>query len=370
MSGGVSDPRRGRTRWINAALRGFGKNERVPPKSGHGSGQETFVIDVVLLGTGAMVPLPGRWLSSALIRVNGSLILYDCGEGTQIAMRQVHWGFRRLDAICLSHLHADHVAGLPGLFHTVANAGRTGPMHIFGPPGTGRVIDGLRVIASHLPYRIEVTELEDAETFTLPGGLTGSVRQGVHRVSCLGYRLSADRQPAFLPDRAAALGVPRELWSRLQNGETIILRDQMVRPTDVLGEARPGIALGLITDTRPSEALMELVRNVDLLICEATYGEDADRAKAELHGHMTMREAAVLASQASVRNLWLTHFGAGMTEPASYRSFVQALFPAVEIGESGLAASLTFRRGYERTGDDNSRNAEAPDLGGDDRSRS
>jgi ribonuclease Z len=315
---------------------------------GHAHGRETFVIDVVLLGTGAMVPLPGRWLSSALIRVNGSLILFDCGEGTQIAMREVHWGFRRLDAICLSHLHADHVAGLPGLFHTVTNAGRTEPMHIFGPPGTRRVVDGLRVIASHLPYEVAVTELVDDETFGLPGGLAGSVREGSHRVPCLGYRLSAARQPAFRRDRAVALGVPRELWSRLQSGETIIVDGRPVRPADVLGEARPGIALGLVTDTRPTEALAELVRGVDLLICEATYGEDDERPKAELHGHMTLREAATLAGQANVKNLWLTHFGAGMMDPMSYRSFAQELFPPAEIGESGLTASLTFRRGYER----------------------
>lgn len=305
------------------------------------------MIDVVLLGTGAMVPLPGRWLSSALIRVNGSLILFDCGEGTQIAMRQVHWGFRRLDAICLSHLHADHVAGLPGLFHTVANAGRVEPMRIFGPPGTGDVVNGLRVIAPHLPYDVYITELEDDQIFTIPGGLTGRVREGKHRVTCLGYRLSAERKPAFRQDRAIALGVPRAKWSHLQDGETVIVDGRPVRPTDVLGEARPGIALGLITDTRPTGVLAELVRGVDLLICEATYGDDADLPKAELHGHMTMREAAALARQAGVQNLWLTHFGAGMKDPGSYRSFVRELFATTEIGHRGLSGTLTFRNGYD-----------------------
>lgn len=310
------------------------------------------MIDVVLLGTGAMVPLPGRWLSSALIRANGSLILFDCGEGTQIAMRQVHWGFRRIDAICLSHLHADHVAGLPGLFHTVANAGRTEPMRIFGPSETSDVVNGLRVIAPHLPYDIEVIELEDGETFGLPGGLRGCVREGTHRVPCLGYRLTADRGPAFRRDRAVTLGVPREEWSRLQDGETVIVDGRTVRPADVLGEDRPGIALGLITDTRPTEELVDLVRDVDLLICEATYGEDAELPKAERHGHMTIREAATLAGQASVSNLWLTHFGARMSYPESYRSFAQSLFASTEIGHSGLIGSLTFRHGYERVESD------------------
>lgn len=305
------------------------------------------MIDVVLLGTGAMVPLPGRWLSSALIRANGSLTLFDCGEGTQIAMRQVHWGFRRLNAICLSHVHADHVAGLPGLFHTVANAGRTAPMRIFGPPGTSEVVNGLRVIAPNLPYEIEVIELEDGATFTLEESLTGAVREGEHRVPCLGYRLNIDRDPVFRRDRAIALGVPRERWSRLQIGETLIVDGRTVRPADVLGEERPGIALGLITDTRPTDVLAGLVRDVDLLICEATYGEDAERPKAERHGHMTIREATALAGEAGVRNLWLTHFGAGMREPESYRSFARSLFAKTEIGHRGLSGTLTFRGGYE-----------------------
>lgn len=306
------------------------------------------MIDVVLLGTGAMMPLPGRWLSSALIRAGGSLILFDCGEGTQIAMRQVHWGFRRLDAICLSHLHADHVAGLPGLFHTVANAGRTEPMRIFGPPGTSDVVGGLRVIAPRLPYDIEVIELEDDARFDLPGGLTGHAREGEHRVTCLGYRLAADRGRAFRWDRVAALSVPKERWSRLQAGETVTVDGRTVRPADVLGDPRPGVAIGLITDTRPTERLVELVRGVDLLICEATYGEDDELPKAERHGHMTIREASNLAERAGVRNLWLTHFGAGMSEPESYRPLVWSLFASAEIGHSGLTGSLTFRRGYER----------------------
>jgi len=306
------------------------------------------VIDVVLLGTGAMVPLPGRWLSSALIRANGSLVLFDCGEGTQIAMRQAHWGFRRLDAICLSHLHADHVAGLPGLFHTVANAGRTEPLQIFGPPGTSDVVGGLRVIAPYLPYPVVVTELQDDETFTLPGGLAGRVREGVHRVPVLGYRLDVERGPAFRRDRAVTLGVPRSEWSRLQGGETVLVDGRIVHPAEVLGGPRPGVALGLITDTRPTGHLARLVNGVDLLICEATYGEDEDGPKAERHRHMTIREAATLASQAKVEHLWLTHFGAGMTDPSSYRQFAESLFEMAEIGHSGLTATLTFRRGYER----------------------
>lgn len=295
-----------------------------------------------------MVPLPGRWLSSALIRVDGSLILFDCGEGTQIAMRQVHWGFRRLDAILLSHLHADHVAGLPGLFHTVANAGRTEPMRIFGPPGTEHVVTGLRVIAAQLPYEIVVTEVVAGSRIALPGGLRGTVGEGLHRVACVAYRLDAERQPPFRRDRALALGVPRPLWSHLQRGEPVTVEGRTIEPAEVMGDDRPGVALGLVTDTRPTAALADLVRGADLLICEATYGDDEEQAKAERHRHMTIREAAALAMDAGVDHLWLTHFGAGMADPASYGPFARTLFPEAEIGSTGLAASLTFRRGYER----------------------
>lgn len=298
-----------------------------------------------------MVPLPERWLSSVLVRHEGSLFLFDCGEGTQISWRRFHWGFRRLDAICLSHIHADHVAGLPGLLHTVANAGRTEPLIIYGPVGTFAVVDGLRVIAAHLPYDVEVRELNDGERFSLTGRLRGSVREGRHRIPVLGYRLDRDRGPAFDPERATALGVPRDEWSRLQGGERIEIAGRTISPDDVLGAPRPGISFAFLTDTRPTEALTELARGADLLICEATYGEDADQPKAARHGHMTVREAATLASQAGAEQLWLTHFGAGMTDPEAYRETAQSVFPNAVMGSAGLTARLTFRKGDEAAPD-------------------
>ena len=301
------------------------------------------MIDILLLGTGAMMPLPRRWLSSALVRVEGSLTLLDCGEGTQIPWRDYGWGFKRLDAICLSHVHADHVAGLPGLFHTVANAGRTEPIHIYGPPGTVEVVRGLRVIAPHLPYDMVVHELEDGAQFTLPTGLRGRVAAGAHRVPVLAYRLDLPRRPAFLVRQAEALGVPRQLWRALQDGQT-------VAPSAVLGPPRKGIGLGFVTDTRPVPAVRELVREVDLLVCEGTYGDDADANKAREHGHMTFREAATLAREAAVGALWLTHFGVGITEPERWLGNARAEFPQTTLGFTGLQGRVTFRGGYEPAG--------------------
>ncbi len=305
------------------------------------------MIEVLLLGTGAMVPLPGRWLSSVLLRCGGSLILFDCGEGTQISWRRYHWGFRRLDAICLSHAHADHVAGLPGLLHTVAHAGRVEPLAIYGPVGIAEVVDGLRVIARPLPFTVDVHELNDGDRFMLGEGLRGTVRAGRHRIPVLGFRLDLDREPAFDRERAVALAVPRTLWSRLQRGERVEVGGRTILPEAILGEPRRGISVAFVTDTRPSDALSELARDADLLICEATYGEDADQPKAERHGHMTVREAATLAARAGAGALWLTHFGAGMTEPEAYRETARSVFPNIVMGKAGLTGRLTFTRGYE-----------------------
>lgn len=309
------------------------------------------MIDVMLLGTGAMVPLPGRWLSSALVRVGSSLVLLDCGEGTQIAMRERHWGFRRLDAICLSHLHADHVAGIPGLLHTVANAGKTTALAIYGPAGTIRAIQGLRVIAPVLPFDLVIHELEDGDTVEGPAGLEVRVAAGEHRVPVLGYRLGRSRAPRFDPDRARALGVPMDRWSLLQRGEPLMIDGRVIKPREVLGEARPGVALGFVTDTRATPALRDLVRGVDLLISEGTYGDDAAAEGAATWGHMTFRQAATQAREAGAGHLWLTHFSAGMRDPETWRHNAAEVFPEVTIGRAGLSATLAFETGYQPSGD-------------------
>ncbi len=305
------------------------------------------MIDVMLLGTGSMTPLPGRWLSSALIRSEGSLILLDCGEGTQVAMRERGWGFRRLDAICLSHLHADHVAGVPGLLHTVANAGKTSPVTVYGPVGTIGVIEGLRTIASVLPYEVNVRELGPDDEIDGPGGLRVRVAAGEHRVPVLGYRFERARAPKFDAERARELGTPVPSWSVLQRGEIVEFGGDVFEPWMVIREERPGIALGFATDTRPTGALRELMSGVDLLIVEGTYGDDDDADKALRHGHMTFRESARFAAQAHVGHVWLTHFSAAMLEPAEWLGNATAEFAQVMLGRAGLAGRLNFGTGYD-----------------------
>lgn len=304
------------------------------------------MIDLMLLGTGAMVPLPNRWLSCTLARVDGSLILFDCGEGTQITWRNFGWGFKRLDAICLTHHHADHVAGLPGLFHTVANAGRTEPMHIYGPPGTREMVRSLRVIAAELPYAMIVHDILGGEAFDLPGRLRATATWTEHRIPCLAYRCDLPRQPRFDANRASELGVPRHEWSTLQRGEPVTIDRRRIEPEMVLFEVRQGISFGFVTDTRPTATIADVMHGVDLLISEATYALDEHLEQARENKHMTFGEAATLAKDAAAGHLWLTHFSPRVEHPEKHRQTAAAIFPAVDIGYTGLRGSLRFEIGY------------------------
>lgn len=298
-----------------------------------------------MLGTGAMVPLPDRYLSSLLFRYEGALYLMDCGEGTQVTWRRFHWGFRRLEAIFLSHFHADHILGLPGLLHTLMHTGKNDPLYIVGPLHTKQVVELMLVIAPIQAFEIFVVEMADRDEITLPSGLRVRSTDGQHRSPVLAYRFEIDRQPAFLPDRATALGIPRPAWRRLQRGESVEHNGRTVLPDEVLSAPRPGLSFGFSTDTRPTDSIRQLMQGVDLLICEATYGDDAATDKAAERGHMTFREAATLARDARAGALWLTHFGAGMDRPENYLPNATAVFPKTTTCHEGLTAQLIFERG-------------------------
>lgn len=300
------------------------------------------MIDFLLLGTGGMQPLPNRWLSSLLVRCQGDLILFDCGEATQIPWKSFSWGFRRLAAICISHYHADHVAGLPGLLHSVANAGRTEPVDLFGPAGTAEIVAGLRVIAPRLPYELRVHELASGDQFTLPASLHGSVVAGEHGLPCLLYRVDLARERRFDPERAVGLGIPRQLWSELQAGDTVAWEEGAAVAEQVLGPERRGLSFGYVTDTRALPAFAPFLRGVDLLVCEGTYGDLADTETARTHQHMTFAQAATIAHDAAAGRLWLTHFSARMDDPSAFAANATEIFPATDVGYSGLTTTLNF----------------------------
>lgn len=305
------------------------------------------MIDVMLLGTGAMVPLPDRHLSAVQFRVGSGLHLIDCGEGTQVAMRRYGRGFKRLQSILLTHFHADHVAGLPGLMHTLAHSGKTDPLTIVGPPGTYQIVSGLFVIVGQLPFEVYIQELSDGGQTDLAGGIHVTAAEGQHRGTVLAYRFDIERAPAFLPEAATRLGVPRDQWSLLQRGIAVEVDGREISPDEVLSGPRDGVSFGIATDTRPVDAIRDLMHGVGLLIAEGTYGDDADHGKAVERGHMTFREAATLARDAEVGSLWLTHFGAGMPEPAFYFTNAAEVFLRTELGYGGLTGTIAFDRGYE-----------------------
>lgn len=289
-----------------------------------------------------MMPLPGRWLSCALIRSGSTLTLVDCGEGTQIPWKSLGWGFRQLGAICLTHMHADHVAGLPGVLFMVAHAGRTEALDIYGPPGTSYVVDGLRRIVPELPFPVQMHELKSGEQFSLPGGLHGSCVAAAHGVPCLAYRFELKRNPAFLPEQAQALGLPIQLWSRLQRGETVEYNGQTITPSQVLGPPRRGISLAFITDTRPSRQLSAFAHDVDLLICESMYDNPEDLPLAKAHAHMLAEEAAEIARAASAHSLLLTHFSPKITDPSGPEKAARRVFANTRAARDGMIITLDY----------------------------
>lgn len=300
-----------------------------------------MVLDLALVGTGGMLPLPGRWLSSVLLRWDGRLILFDCGEGTQISLRQLGWGLKDIDLILISHLHGDHVGGLPGLLLSQGNSARTEPVDVLGPPGLTEAVRGLRVIAPHLPFEVRCRDLADGETFGF-GEMRVASLPAEHAVPCVAYRLDIPRGRRFLPERARALGVPIGLWRALQRGERVEFEGRAVEPEEVLGPPRSGLAVGLVTDTRPLPAFAPFLQGVNLLVCEGTYGSSQDQPKAVERKHMTFAEAATLARACGAERLLLTHFSPALSEPQAYAEEARAIFPSTLVGHDHMTLSLSY----------------------------
>lgn len=300
------------------------------------------MLDVCLLGCGGMMPLPYRWLTALMTRFNGSSLLIDCGEGTQVAIKEKGWSFKPIDVICFTHFHGDHISGLPGLLLTMGNADRTEPLTLIGPKGLERVVNALRVIAPELPFELKFIEItQPEETFEMNGYRLKAFRVN-HNVLCYGYTLEIDRAGKFDLERALALDIPKQYWKRLQKGETLEVDGNTYTPDMVLGAPRQGIKLTYCTDTRPTNSIRENAKGSDLFICEGMYGETDKDAKAVEYKHMTFYEAAELAKTAEVNEMWLTHYSPSLTRPEEYMDAVRAIFPNAKAGKDGMAVELSF----------------------------
>lgn len=300
------------------------------------------MLDVCLLGTGGMMPLPYRWLTALMLRHNGSNLLIDCGEGTQITIKQQGWSFKAIDTICFTHYHGDHISGLPGLLLTIGNSDRTEPITLIGPRGLERVVAGLRMIAPELPFELRFIELEDAYEVIEVNGYHLEAYKLKHNVTCYGYNVTIHRQGKFDVERAKALEIPVKFWNVLQKGECVIVDDHTYTPEMVLGEPRRGIKVSYCTDTRPVPAIETYAKHADLFICEGMYGEDAEATKAKEYKHMTFKEAATLARNAQVSELWLTHFSPSLVYPKDYIGVARAVFPNTQVGKDRMTKEFKF----------------------------
>lgn len=301
------------------------------------------MLDVCLLGTGGTLPLANRWLTSLMVRYKGHAVLIDCGEGTQIAAQKAGLSLKPVDKILLTHLHADHVSGLPGLLLSMGNMGRTEELSVIGPAGTERVTEALRSIAPNLPFDIRVSELETEEELMYFLDCDIRAFRVHHGVPCYGYSITLPRGGKFDAERARALNLPVQFWGRLQKGETVEHEGQSYTPDMVLGPARRGLKLTYCTDTRPVPAIAAAAKDSDLFICEGMYGEEEMLSKAKENRHMLFREAAQLAKDAGgVKELWLTHFSPSLPNPRAFREVARAIFPATKIPRDGRMKELRF----------------------------
>lgn len=304
------------------------------------------MIRVTFLGTAAARPTVGRNVTGLAVQREGEVLLFDCGEGTQRQMMRYQTGFG-VNHLFVTHIHADHILGIPGLVRTMGLQGRTDPLTLYGPQGSRRVLDNaVHLGVDRLPFRVTIEEIGDGDAIEFDGWQVDAFSV-VHKHNALGFRLrEEERLGRFDVDRARALGVPDgPLFGRLHRGEVIEVEGRTIDPADLVGPSRPGRAVVFAGDTRPCDRVVEVARDADLLIHEATFIDDErDRAVETLHS--TAAEAAGVAKEAGVRQLILTHLSARHADaPDHIRDEATEIFPGARVAHDGMVVEVGFRDG-------------------------
>jgi ribonuclease Z len=305
-------------------------------------------LEAFILGTGGMMPLPHRHLTSVLLRREGDLFLFDAGEGTQVSLRRLNLRWKKINAIFISHTHADHVTGLPGILMLSSQVDRDEPLYIYGPPRIAEYVESSRrVLDMYINYEIVVKEIEAPCVCHEGEGFRIRAFPLRHTKPCVGYALEEDPRPgAFFPDKAEAYGVPRgPLWSVLQGGSPVDLPDgRVVRPEDVMGPPRSGRKFGYVTDTLYFPEIAPNVSGSDLLVCEGMFEREL-LASAQEKRHMTAEQAARIALDAGgVKKLALIHYSPRYTEQNLKQLLEEAreIFPDTVLSRDRMCIPIEY----------------------------
>ena len=304
-------------------------------------------MEAFVLGCGGMMPLPYRHLTSVLLRRDGDLFLFDCGEGTQVSLRRLNLKWKKIDAIFISHTHADHITGLPGILMLSSQVERTEPLYIYGPPKIKEYVETSRkVLDMYINYPIVIKEI--TAPCVVHSGKDFYIRAFPleHTKTCVGYTLEElDRPGEFFPNKAMELNVPcGPMWSQLQAGFEVTLADgSVVKPEQVLGSKRSGRKFSFVTDTLYKPSIANEVRGSDLLICEGMF-EKALIDQAKEKKHMTAEQAATIAKDADVRRMCMIHYSPRYTdrELSVLLEEAQQIWPQAELSKDRMQIDIPY----------------------------